>query len=169
MNISDRFTSMREPRSSGVIVVVDNFEDNLLNVDVAVKLSKTFVVKGIYENKMLDYQVQDFKDLASNSYTAHMEEAVSPKVKLFIEYTHINTKYDQSSNVIPDSKQDKYFAGFKWDVTQKTSGSLKAGYSKRVVDGISSKREDIVLMGDLNYKFSPKSNIRECCLRRFFI
>tara|TARA_R110002072_G_scaffold89232_4_gene199970 strand:+ start:100197 stop:101321 length:1125 start_codon:yes stop_codon:yes gene_type:complete len=89
-----------------------------------------------YQNNRLETQFRDRSDLG---YKLRVSGKVQPKTSLFVEYGGSDVEYDTLpiNGITLDSDQQQVSVGVEWQVTGKTSGSVKFGQTDKNFDAAS--------------------------------
>ena len=160
LEFADQFLKSRTQRGTGFSFELDKFYGNLFSASAKYEISDKTLVRVDYSNYYLNFIAaeNDFRDRDDNTVSAYLFYKLWPKTAIFGEYDYVDISYNK--NVLPDSKEHHLFAGVKWDITDKTKGSAKAGYGiKDFSNSSTGSHNDIYVELQLDHKFSPKTNI----------
>jgi len=104
-------------------------------------IGSTDVNRLTYRNvRALDGSVIDEKSLDRNIYrsSGRVEYAVSPDTAVFVQLSHITTRYDRANAVggfdNRDSEENRALAGATFDISRLVRGRIGLGYTKRKFD-----------------------------------
>ncbi|HEB02876.1 MAG TPA: hypothetical protein ENI12_06555 [Nitrospirae bacterium] len=109
---------------------------------------------------MIDYDKDElkYKEHEDLSYSGYVYFKFMPKTSAFIEYTSTSLDYDDLYDL--DSTESDYMLGVQWELTEKTTGSLKAGYSIREFDtGVREDESSVKLVGDMTFELGEKTTL----------
>jgi hypothetical protein len=105
----------------------------------------------------------NYNDRVDNSASAYVFFHVLPKTSLFFQYKFTDINYDNhdTNNAISiDSTENSYLVGARWNVTDKTTGTVKAGYQDKKFDLDSINKARIMNVEvNANYKMTAKTSI----------
>lgn len=84
---------------------------------------------------------------------------VTQKTRVFAQFEYVDIDYDKS--IQADSEEYHYYAGLTWDLTGKSTGMVKGGYSRKEYQGNNNfdNSGDFVGEVQLKYQFSPKTDL----------
>ncbi|MCK4911111.1 MAG: outer membrane beta-barrel protein [Thermodesulfovibrionales bacterium] len=109
---------------------------------------------------MIDYDKDEFlyKEHEDLSYSGYLYFKMLPKTSVFMEYTSTMLDYDDLYDL--DSTEFDYMLGVQWELTEKTTGTIKAGYSTREFDtGVRDEESAIKLVGDMSFEVGDKTTV----------
>ena len=79
-----------------------------------------------------------------------------PKTSVFVEYTSSALDYDDQYDL--DSTETDYMLGLQWELTEKTTGSIKAGLSTREFDtGVREEESSAKVVGKMSFELGEKT------------
>jgi len=128
----------KEIAGNGVTDTLYRYQDSLIDfIATYDPPSNRFELQFAYSNYALDYKeiVVSYRDRRDNSFGLSASYQFWPKTALFAEYNYSDINYVSGS--ITDNIERRYYAGAKWDITAKTSGTLKLGYIEKDFDSIT--------------------------------
>lgn len=140
-----------------------NYTNNYLSPSVSFAPTEKLTFRLDYSLYNVNYERKaNVKDRVDNSVSTYVFFQVLPKTSLFIQYAHLGINYDNTTDPKKsiDSTEQDYLLGVKWDITDKTTGSFKAGYQRK--DFAGSEYGDTTSMKmELkgNYEISGHSSI----------
>ena len=147
---------------------LDKYYDNLVNLIVTYDLSRKFKIRGDYSNYWLDYDdsANEFRNRTDNSGSLYVFYQFRPKTSAFVQYNYADICYDESS--ARDSQQHGYFTGVDWDVTAKTRGRAKVGYTeKRFEESGLDDEAGFAMEVQAQHTFTPKRAINVSVSRNY--
>ena len=147
---------------------LDEYYDNLVNLIVTYDLSKKFKIRADYSNYWLDYDesVNEYRNRMDNSGSVYVFYQFKPKTSAFVQYDYADISYDEDST--RDSQQHGYFAGVDWDVTAKTRGRAKIGYTeKRFEESGLDDESGFAMEVQAQHTFTPKRAINVSVSRNY--
>lgn len=133
--------------------------ENLSQVIFGVNHNKLSYEAG-YSHFLADYRKNEFEGLNYNEdiFSGTVFYQIQPKTRALLEYGHglINYSNDQTR----DGDYNQVRTGFKFDLTGKTNGTVKAGYQQRDYDeGNRSGFNGFVAEGRVNTDFSERTSL----------
>lgn len=94
-----------------------------------------FVLTLGMRNREYSDSLQAFRNSDSNTFTGTFFYNLGVKTRLLVETTFETFDYDSApQNSDQSNDASKYFLGLEWQATNKTSGSLRVGYSEKNYD-----------------------------------
>lgn len=92
-----------------------------------------------YQNNRVE---TEFRDRDDTSFSARLYGRLMPKSRFFLEYATTDISYDvlPTNGVALDSDEQVISVGIEWDITGKTSGSVKVGQTDKDFD--AAARDD---------------------------
>ncbi len=164
LQLVDRYTHGEDELDAGSLLrdQARGFDSNLLLATADWDITEKLRTKINYTNFVLIYEddINQFLDRVDNGVDLYGYYNYSSKTSFFIEYKFIAAAYDEST--LLDSDANFFYAGIKWDTTEKTNLLLKLGYQTKKFD------DEILEMGDwdgfvydlqLTYRYSEKTHI----------
>ena len=171
IKLDDLFSMAHEPKSSinaGVIGVTpkSRFDSNELGAEVAYALSDRFKTALAYRYYTISYDLDanTFRDRDENSADLTVFYRFLPKTSVLLEGIYKNVQHNNTSgpfgSIAPLLNSDEYWgmAGLTWDITAKSTGSVKAGYeSKQFRSGSQRSFDSPVYQVSIVHNFTPKT------------
>ena len=112
-----------------------------------------------------DLSIYDGRDRTDETYTGRLSYKPLVRMALFAEYVYIRVDYELQ--VFPDSTIQQPGLGIKWDITAKSSGEIKGGYSYREYpESTREKKGDLFLLLLASHNFTPKTSMQLIGVRR---
>jgi polysaccharide biosynthesis protein VpsM len=160
LELIDQLIFSHDTRGTGTDTELDKFTNNLANVTLSYDISSRFKVRADYSNFLVDYSAarNDFRDRSDNAVSGYLYYRIRPKTSLFAEYEFVDIAYRTSET--SNSKEHHWFGGIQWNITAKSTGSVKAGYgTKDFADPAIKSASDFIMEAQIDYKFTPKTSI----------
>jgi polysaccharide biosynthesis protein VpsM len=160
LELIDQFVLSHDMRGTGINTELDKFRNNLANLTLSYDISSRLKIRADYSNFLVDYTARrnDFRDRSDNAVSGYLYYRIRPKTSLFVEYELVDIAYRTSETL--NSKEHHWFGGIQWNITAKSTGSVKAGYGvKDFTDPALKSAADFVMEAQIDYQFTPKTNI----------
>ncbi|OPL12104.1 MAG: hypothetical protein AVO38_03490 [delta proteobacterium ML8_D] len=131
--VLDQFKRSHDSISSRALDIDDRYKTNLFSTLATLDLTKKLQLRLDYSNFNLNYDSSQNSraDRVDNSMATYGYFHFTPKTSFFANYEYSDISY--RSNDL-DSNENRFFAGFRWDVTKKTSGQIKGGFGEKDYD-----------------------------------
>lgn len=142
-DLMDIFHDREEIAGNGTNDTLYRHQDNLLDFIATYEPpSGKLKLQFNYSNYYLGYKdnVVSYRDRNDNSFGASIFYKFWPKTSLFIEYDHSVIEFDSAS--IYDNTENRYYGGVTWELTAKTRGTLKLGFTQKDFDSSTVEDED---------------------------
>ncbi len=157
ITLSDVFINSHDD----IIEGMDNihYTDNNLSTDIRYEASEKIAFSLGYSLFTENYEkIKNSQDRKENKYESAVYYGLMPKTLVFFQLSFKDIGYD---NLIDqDSKETDYLVGLKWDITDRTSGSFKAGYMNKNFKSSSISDTSIMKLElDADYDISARSDI----------
>gem|GEM_PF-2998113 len=167
--VNDQYEHSYQEREAVMIINPSNqdrYNANRFSVGASYDTLNRLRLNIEYSNFMTRYQSQlsDAKNRIDNNITATVYYRLSPKVDLLAEYQFYNISYDQGSTL--DSREHYLYAGFQWNITAKTKGIIKLGYSDKNFRDVSDSSGSFSYEGQIDYRFTPKTSMTVSAYQR---
>ena len=159
--VLDMYLDGHDERGEGAFGDLDTWKSNLLGGRVTYDLGSRFRVRGEYGHFTVSYDDADnsYLDRIDDKYSAYLYYKLSGKSSIFAEYDLVDISYDQSTDL--DSEEHTIWGGFRWRLSEKTIGEIKAGHlTKKYSLDSMDEQGDFVVKGWLDYELTGKSKIR---------
>jgi polysaccharide biosynthesis protein VpsM len=137
---------------------VDRYWGNLFYTTASFDTGNRLRLRFDYSNFLLRYDAQRNKKLNrdDNSFSAYVFYHLWPKTAFFGQYTLTDIAYEDNATL--NSKEHSFFGGYQWDMTAKTSGSVKAGWG--IKDFASDEERNFIYEAKVEHAFTPKSVVK---------
>jgi predicted porin len=177
IKLGDILMRGHELRSTENLAIVSRNErskywSNDLNAEISYTLSERFKAALGYEFYKIGYNLDEnkFRDNDKHQGSASVFYAFMPKTSVLVQgiyskVDHYNSNAPGSSRF--DSNEYWAMAGLTWDITEKSTGTIKGGYEWKVFDSPDSNDfSSAIYMVSLDHKFTPKTSIKLSGLRQ---
>ncbi|MBN2428706.1 MAG: outer membrane beta-barrel protein [Deltaproteobacteria bacterium] len=164
VNIYDK---AQDPYATGTSTALDEYDANFFNVVGLLPVSQKFAFRLDYSNYYLDYDedINSYRNRSDNAASGYVFYKIRPRTAMFLQYEYVDINYDEDT--LSDSQEHHYFAGVRWQYSEKTRARFKLGYGQKEFDesGIESY-EDIIGELQLDYQYSEKTAFRLIATRQ---
>ncbi len=168
-DLIDIFNQREEIAGNGISDTLYQHQDNLLDFIVSYDApSGKYKFQLTYSNYYLNYDdsIVSYRDRMDNSFSVSAFYRFWPKTSLFAEYNYSDIEFDSSSTY--DSVEHRYYAGATWDITAKTRGTLKLGYTDKNFDNAAIKdQDDFSIEIQTQHNLNPKRALQINGYRKF--
>ena len=159
---SDQYEYGYQEREAEMIVKPsdqDRYDANRFSAGISYDSLNRLRFNVEYSNFMTDYRTRPSGtgDRSDNNFTFTAYYRISPKVNLLAEYQYYDISYDQGDAL--DSKEQYIYGGFQWDITAKTKGIIKLGYTDKSFRTTSDSSGSFSYEGQIDYRFTPKTSM----------
>ena len=129
----DQYKISYDAFSERAYLTDDKYKSNLFGIAGTLDLTKKLWLRLDYSNFYLNYKENFDKneDRMDNTYAAYIFFRMTSKTSVFVEYDFADIGYDSS---IGDNHEHRYFTGFRWEMTGKSSGQIKGGFARKKSD-----------------------------------
>jgi hypothetical protein len=145
----------------------DKYQINLTQFDLGYRLSEKLSVDLGYSYFWVDYDQSESEGYNRVDHTGrgYIYFRVRPRVALFSGYEIAGIDYDERND--RDSIEHRFWGGLQWNVTEKSRGRIKGGYSlKKFDDSDIDDADETIFEAQLIYNFTPKTSLRLTGYRR---
>lgn len=156
-----QFLRAHDARGAGTATELDRYETGLGGLMVSYDLGRTAVQAG-YSRFMVNYleQGSGYRDRQDDAYNITVAFKYSPKTELFTEYRLIDIGYVDTASSRWDSREHQFAGGVSWRITDKSKGSLKAGFIKKDFESSNFEDDNEMMVGlQMDHRFTPKTSI----------
>ena len=136
------------------------YKTNLLSFIATYRLSERFNLRAGYANYIVryDHDTNEFRDRDDNAFSGYIFYKFKPKTSFFVQYDFIDIQYKKDT--VSNSKEYHYLGGLQWDMTAKSSGTIKAGYGfKDFNESDAEDSKDFIMELQLSHRFTPKTSM----------
>jgi polysaccharide biosynthesis protein VpsM len=184
IKVEDLANKSHESRSTANIVELGSnlsrYYSNLLNAEIAYAFADRYKVAVGYQNYVIDYNLSDqkYRDQFDNAATLTLFYQLAPKTSALVEGSYKRVVHD-NPNVSPGEtpglnrlfNSNEYWAraGLTWNITAKSTGTIKGGYEWKIFDNPESKSfRSPIFEVDIDHNFTSKTAIKLSGLRHAF-
>lgn len=142
-DIIDLYNNREEIAGNGVTDTFYRHQDNLLDfITTYITPSEKLKLQFNYSNYYLEYDdsAVTYRDRTDNTFGASVFYKFWPKTSIFLEYNRADIEFDTDST--NNSIENRYYAGVHWEMTAKTKGAIKLGYTDKDFDSASVTDQD---------------------------
>jgi len=169
LDVIDLYHDREEIAGNGVVDTLYQYQDNLLDFIISYAApSGKFKMELDFSNYDIEYEesIVLYRNRNDNSFNISLFYKFWPKTSLFAEYNFSDIEFD--SVTIYDSTENRYYAGINWDITAKTRGTIKLGYTDKDFDlaGIEDLSE-FSLELQTQHNLTPKRALQINGYRKF--
>ncbi len=177
----DQANKSHEARGTANTVVnngaLSRYYSNLVNAEIGYAFADRYKISLGYQNFIIDYNLpQDkFRDQFANAATLTLFYQLMPKTSALIQGSYKRVYHDngnQSVHVVAQTlNSNEYWAegGITWNMTAKSTGTIKGGYEWKLFDYPSQKDfRSPIFEVDLDHHFTAKTAIKLSGLRQAF-
>ncbi|MFC1769541.1 outer membrane beta-barrel protein, partial [Nitrospirota bacterium] len=160
LKFSNMYLITHLPREEGLNAGLGNYQSNRFDVTLDYALSEKIRLRGDYARYSIGFEHTDSQVRSHDdaSYSAYLYLKTNPDTSVFFEYTLTDLDYEDLYN--RDSSESNVLAGLRWDVTEKTRGIFKGGYTTKEFDASTkSSAKGFKLEGSMNYMFTSKTSV----------
>jgi polysaccharide biosynthesis protein VpsM len=159
LELLDQFEFSHDDFGTGISSrELDKYKTNLLSFIATYRLSERFNLRAGYANNIVRYDDDtfEFRDRDDNVFSGYIFYKFKPKTSLFVQYEFIDIQYKKDT--VLNSKEYHYLGGIQWDMTAKSSGTIKAGYGfKDFNESDAEDSKDFIMELQLSHRFTPKT------------
>ncbi len=158
LEVSGIYLRSHDAKGEAPALELGEFTSRHLGVTAVVAVTSKFRLRADYGQFTIDYDkgLFRYKEHKDSSYSGYIYFKFMPKTSVFLEYTSSALDYDDLYGL--DSTETDYMLGLQWELTEKTTGSIKAGTSTREFDtGGREEEYSAKVMGKMSYELGEKS------------
>ncbi len=159
LKFSDAFTKGHEGRGYSSTGFIEKFKNNNALVSATYQLADRSKVQFDFGKSVWDFVTSTFRDRDETLLSGYLYYRFLPKTSAFIEVDH-------NAVVFADPRLDlnnttiSTYTGLRWDITEKSKGSIKAGVAKKDFKSPFEKDYDSWTGAiDLHHAFSDYTNL----------
>ena len=160
IEVSGIYLRSHDAKGEEPALELGEFTSRRLGASVAVAITNKLQLRADFGQFMIDYDkdVFNYKEHEDLSYSGYVYFKMLPKTSVFMEYTSTSLDYDDLYDL--DSTESDYMLGVQWNLTEKTTGRLKAGYSIREFDtGVREEESSVKLVGNMTFELGEKTTL----------
>ena len=159
-SLVDRFVRDYDRYQANIGTQTDTYESNLVDLVMSYEVSEKTLLRAGYSNFLVSHtdDKNEGRNRVDNSASGYVFFKIWPKTAVFGQYNIIDIAYDNDS--VRDSLEQQFLAGLYWNITEKTRGSVKSGYSIRTFDDPAiNDASGFVFGANLDYQLTPDTSI----------
>jgi hypothetical protein len=166
LKLRDAYVKGHESRATNAIGELQKFERNAASAAVSYQFADRLQAQVEYTRT--NWNFEDY-----NTYRERDEDLIAtsvhyrflPKTSVFIEYDFRNIVYEEKTDRL-DSKVYNPLLGLKWDISERTTGTVKGGYlQKEFEDPNKDNISTWSAFADLTHAFSDRSSFKVLGMR----
>jgi len=160
LTLQDVYAKGHEPRSSSTTGLIEKYTANTASASISYKLADVSKVKMDYSKTAWKFKSSQFRDRGEDLISTYLYYRILPKTSAFVEYDHKQVDFDQSTITL-DNKVNSGLLGATWEITEKSKGTVKGGYTWKNFE--SSTLKDLRTWAasiDLNHEFSDYTSLK---------
>ncbi len=169
IEVNDEFSRNYETTDTSVLVgpgQVDKYNSNLFYAMLSYDTGRKLRFRLDYSHFLLSYDAvrNALRDRVDNSFSTYLFYKLRPKTSLFFEYVFKDLGYSNDASL--NSKEHNFLLGMEWQITAKSKGSIRSGYSLRDFSDPAANNRTFVFEGNVDHKFTPKTSLTLTASRR---
>lgn len=156
--LDDIYLISRDGKDVGLINATNKYRSNLSRLTFVARPSPKTSIELEARTFSLAYDetVNGYKNRSDSTLRTSIDYRPLGRTSFGLEYAR--TELDYESTDRSDMTDADVFGRVKWEITGKSVGLIKAGYSNRTFEGASEDSDSrLKVLGQLNYNFSPKT------------
>jgi polysaccharide biosynthesis protein VpsM len=169
VKLFDRFIDTDDPYSGSLTFLEekDQYRMNLAGITLGYRISDKLKVDLDYSNFLVDYDEQRNEGLNRTDHTAtgYIYFQFRPKLAALTGYEF--TKVDYDTRTSSDNTENRFYGGLQWDITGKSRGRIKVGYSVKDYENSDIENSDnYIYEFQLDHRFTPKTSLNLTAYRK---
>jgi len=161
IELLDQFIASHDDIALGLDNV--NYNNNYLCGTLSYDVTEKLRLRMDYTQYDVNYEsLANYKDRVDNTLSSYIFFKIQPKTSIFFQYYNTDINYDMDTDPLKsiDSTENGYLAGVRWNITNKTSGTFKAGYQTKDFDRASfADVSTLKFELNANYEISGHSSL----------
>lgn len=143
---------------------LNRYWSNDASAGAAYELTAKTKVELSYDNYFIDYSIASlgFQNRMDNGVTGSFFYSITPKTSLVAEAIYRNVRHDQDTPEANRLNSNEYWAmaGVTWDITAKSTGTIKVGYEWKQFGAGRKNFDSPVYQVYIDHKFTAKTAVR---------
>ncbi|MGC2424839.1 MAG: outer membrane beta-barrel protein [Nitrospirota bacterium] len=185
IKVEDLANKSHESRGVENIVEVgsnlNRYYSNIANAEIAYAFADRYKIALGYQNYIINYNLLDqkYRDQFDNAATLTLFYQLMPKTSALLEGSYKRVNHDNPNvdvttetpglNRLFNSNEYWAKAGLTWNITAKSTGTIKGGYEWKIFDNPESKSfRSPIFEVDIDHHFTAKTAIKLTGLRQAF-
>ena len=158
LKLSDAYTKGHLPRSSSATGLIEKFKHNVGTVSTTYSANRAKLQFDVGKGRW-DYQTSPFQDRDETTLSGYLFYRFLPKTSAFIECDRGKVAYDDRLQGLDSNVYAEWF-GLRWDITEKSKGTVKAGLQQKDFEAPSrGSFRGWVSSVDLHHDFSKYTGL----------
>jgi len=144
LTLTEAYNKGHEPRGSSATGFIERFETKTFSGSASYALMDVSKVQIDYWTKDWSFEnsANDFRERQEDQASFYIYYKFLPKTSLFAEYDHRTIDYDRVVSLDLDSDADSALIGLKWDISERSTGTVKGGYTWKDYDSAATEDYD---------------------------
>ena len=166
--VQDQYLHGHDERGQGAFGQLNAYISNLIGGSVTYLPDSKFRIRGEYSvfNVGYDEETNKFVNRTDTQYAGYVFYNLSGNSSVFVEYDIVESNYDYLN--IANTKEYSGWSGFRYRLSEKTMGEIKAGYlSTDYAETDMKNAGNYVVQAWLDYELTHKSRIQMIAARMF--
>lgn len=160
LKVFDIYAKGHEPRGSSSSGFIEVYHTNAATASATYQLADVSKIQLDYTKTRWGFESSQFRDRHEGVVSAYIYYRFLPKTSAFVEYDHKKVDFEQEATNL-DNKTDSGLFGLLWEITEKSKGTVKAGYLRKNFEVASNKDfKTWTASADLNHEFSDYTSIK---------
>lgn len=160
LKLLDIYAKGHEPRGSSSTGFIEKYHTNVATASATYKLADVSKIQLDYTKTRWGFESSQFRDRHEGLVSAYIYYRFLPKTSAFVEYDHKKVDFEQATTNL-DNKTDSGLFGLLWEITEKSKGTIKAGYLRKNFEVSSNKDfKTWTASADLNHEFSDYTSVK---------
>ena len=160
LEVIDQFVKSYDNRATTLTNELDKYWDNLTSFTGMYDVSDRVKLRVDYSHFIVNYLADrnDFRDRNDETVSGYIFYRFMPKTSFFTQYEFVDINYDKDT--LSNSREHHFFGGIQWDITAKSTGSVKAGYEKKDFTRSSiGTNNDFIYEVQINHRLTAKVSL----------
>lgn len=133
LKLSDAYLKGHDPRGTSSTGRIEKFETNTVAALASYQLADISMIQVDYSKSGWKFETSDFRDRNEDLVSTYLYYRFLPKTSAFLEYDYKIVDYSQSTGNL-DNKVNSVLFGLTWDMTERSKGTVRGGYSWKKYD-----------------------------------
>jgi len=154
LNLTDVYAKGHEARGASSTGFIERYETNAAKATASYALADISKVQLDYTRTNWDYKRSGFRNRNEDIVSAYVYLKFLPKTSGFIEYDHKYFDYNNDNSNM-NSMEDSGSLGLKWEITETSTGTVKAGLVQKNFSNTANKDfKTWTASADINHDFT---------------
>ncbi|MBI5885674.1 MAG: outer membrane beta-barrel protein [Deltaproteobacteria bacterium] len=157
LTLTDVYAKGHEGRGESSTGFIERYETNAAAASASYALADISKVQLDYTRISWDYKESGFRNRNEDLVSAYIYLRFLPKTSGFIEYDHKYIDYNANNSNL-NSMEDSGSLGLKWEATETSTGTVKAGFVQKNFSNTANKDfKTWTASADVNHEFTDFS------------